>query len=166
MRKKFWLILSLLLAIVLSGCGNDGPIVLPDDQGKDVSFENMKEPALVFFFTGNTWDYCKSQLVELQNKKELFSDFPGKVYAVSVASVKDHKDLKEELGLDYPLVSDEDLVLIRKVEMVDQNAPKSLRGFAVLDKAGNVLHHEVVDPFGDNAEAIIQFAAEKISSQK
>ncbi|WP_318507340.1 LPS translocon maturation chaperone LptM [Bacillus sp. T3] len=54
MRNKFWLILSLLLAIVLSGCGNDGPIVLPDDQGKDVSFEKMEEPALVFFFTGNT----------------------------------------------------------------------------------------------------------------
>jgi peroxiredoxin len=80
-----------------------------------------------------------------------------------VASVKDHKELKDELGLDYPLVSDEDLDLIRKVEMVDKSAPKSLRGFAVLDKDGNVLHSEVIDPFGDNAEEIISFAAEKLS---
>lgn len=78
----------------------------------------------------------------------------------------DHKELKDELGLDYPLISDEDLVLIRKAEMVDKSAPKSLRGFAVLDKAGNVLHSQVVDPFGDEAESIISFAAEEIANQK
>lgn len=50
--------------------------------------------------------------------------------------------------------------------MVDKNAPKSLRGFAVLDKAGNVLHSQVIDPFGNEAEQIIPFAAEKLSSQK
>lgn len=71
--------------------------------------------------------------------------------------------MKEELDLDYPLVSDEDLELIRKAEMVDKSAPKSLRGFAVLDKAGNVLHSEVVDPFGNEAEGIISFAAEQIT---
>lgn len=54
MQKKLSLLLLLLVVLVLSGCGNDGPITLPDDQGKDISFENMEEPALVFFFTGNT----------------------------------------------------------------------------------------------------------------
>jgi alkyl hydroperoxide reductase subunit AhpC len=66
--------------------------------------------------------------------------------------------------LDYPLVSDEDLDLILKVKLVDKSAPKSLRGFAVLDKAGNVLHSEEVNPFGEEAENIISFAAEKINN--
>ncbi len=47
--------------------------------------------------------------------------------------------------------------------MVDKSAPKSLRGFAVLDKAGNVLSSEVVDPFGNEAEGIISFAAEQVA---
>ena len=85
------------------------------------------------------------------------------MYAVSVESVKNHKKLKEELDLDYPVLSDEDLDLIRKVELVDPKTPKSLRGFAVLDKDGNVLHSEEVNPFGDNAEEVITFAVEKLA---
>jgi alkyl hydroperoxide reductase subunit AhpC len=68
--------------------------------------------------------------------------------------------LKEELELDYPLISDEDLDLIRKVNLVDPQAPKSLRGFAVLDKDGKVLHSQELDPFGEEAEGIFPFAAD------
>lgn len=88
------------------------------------------------------------------------------MYGVSVSSVKQHKNLKAELGLDYTIISDEDLDLIRKVELVDPQAPKSLRGFAVLDKEGNVLHSEEIDPFGEEAEGIISFAASKLTEQK
>ena len=85
------------------------------------------------------------------------------MYAVSVDSVGDHKDLKEDLGLDYPVLSDEDLLLIRKVELVDPKSPKSLRGFAVLDKEGKVLHAEEVNPFGENAEEVFKFAIQKLA---
>jgi peroxiredoxin len=64
--------------------------------------------------------------------------------------------------LDFPLLSDENLDLIRKVELVDPNSPKSKRGFAVLDKEGNVLHSEEVDPFGINADEVIKFAIQKL----
>ena len=162
MRKSFLFVLLIMVGALIAGCSNDGPITLVDEQGKDVVFENMERPALVFFFSGVQWDYCKSQLVELQKKKELFSQFPGDIYAVSVATVREHKNYKEKLGLDYPLLSDENLDLIRKVELVDPNSPKSKRGFAVLDKNGKVLHAEEVDPFGDNAEEVIKFAVQKL----
>ncbi|SEN62037.1 hypothetical protein SAMN05192533_11620 [Mesobacillus persicus] len=68
--------------------------------------------------------------------------------------------------MDYPLVTDDKLELIRKVELVDPNAPKSLRGFAVLDKDGNVLSSQEVDPFGTEAANIIKFAAEEIAKQE
>ncbi len=74
--------------------------------------------------------------------------------------------MKEKLDLDFPLVTDEDLDLIRKANLVDKSAPKSLRGFAVIDKAGNILHSQEVNPFGEEAENIISFAAEKINNPK
>ncbi|RSD29042.1 redoxin domain-containing protein [Mesobacillus subterraneus] len=99
-------------------------------------------------------------MVELQNKKELFSQFPGNVYAVSASSVDEHKAMKEELGLEYPVISDKNLKLIRKVELLDPEAPISVRGFAVLDKDGKVLHSQQIDTFGLEAEGIIPYAAD------
>jgi alkyl hydroperoxide reductase subunit AhpC len=68
--------------------------------------------------------------------------------------------LKEELGLEYPVISDEDMKLIRKVKMLDPEAPKAVRGFAVLDNDGKVLHSQELDPFGLEAEGIIPYAAD------
>jgi alkyl hydroperoxide reductase subunit AhpC len=68
--------------------------------------------------------------------------------------------MKEELGLEYPVISDKDLKLIRKVRMLDPEAPKSVRGFAVLDKDGKVLHSQELDTFGLEAEGIIPYAAD------
>lgn len=84
---------------------------------------------------------------------------------MSVSTERDHKNLKKQLNLDYPLVSDDKLELIRKVELVDPNAPKSLRGFAVLDKDGNVLHSQELDPFGNEAANIFSYAAELLTNQ-
>ncbi len=84
---------------------------------------------------------------------------------MSVSSVKEHKDLKEKLGLDYPVVSDEDLELIRKAKLVDPQAPKSVRGFAVLDKDGKVLHSQQLDPFGEEAAGIIPYAADIVNGK-
>ncbi len=90
------------------------------------------------------------------------ASFPGKVYGLSTATVKEHKKLKEELGLDFPLLSDEKLVFIQKAKMKNPSEHKSLRGFAIVDKAGNILHAEEVNPFGEEVESIITFATEKL----
>ena len=56
MRKSFTLILLLIASAFISGCSGDKSeskaLVLPDENGEEISFENMEEPALVFFFTG------------------------------------------------------------------------------------------------------------------
>ena len=58
MRKSLLMIMGIVMIAFLSGCseeksdsGSSG-LALPDENGKEVSFENMEEPALVFFFTG------------------------------------------------------------------------------------------------------------------
>ncbi|RSD29043.1 hypothetical protein [Mesobacillus subterraneus] len=58
MRKTFYLIMLLLVTAIISGCSGDESdsdsksLALPDETGKDIQFENMDQPALVFFFTG------------------------------------------------------------------------------------------------------------------
>lgn len=58
MRKFLFLMLIILATAVISGCSEDrtksspDSLALPDEQGKEIVFENMEEPALVFFFTG------------------------------------------------------------------------------------------------------------------
>ncbi|WP_079508906.1 hypothetical protein [Mesobacillus jeotgali] len=57
MRKSIYIIMLLIIAAaIISGCSGDKSesksFSLPDEKGKNVSFENMEKPALVFFFTG------------------------------------------------------------------------------------------------------------------
>ncbi|MBT2692096.1 hypothetical protein [Bacillus sp. ISL-55] len=56
MKKLGFLMMLLMIGAFLSGCSEDKSestgLSLPDENGEEVSFENMEEPALVFFFTG------------------------------------------------------------------------------------------------------------------
>jgi predicted small lipoprotein YifL len=52
MRKLIVFVMMIAFGALIAGCSNDGPITLLDEQGKEVTFEKMDKPALVFFFTG------------------------------------------------------------------------------------------------------------------
>ncbi|MGV2939164.1 hypothetical protein AB5I83_06200 [Mesobacillus sp. LC4] len=56
MRKSIFLIMLLMVGAIISGCSGEKSeskaLSLPNENGEDVAFENMDEPALVFFFTG------------------------------------------------------------------------------------------------------------------
>lgn len=161
-RKYLAGLLSMIVFLVMmAGCSSNNPLL--NDDGKKVSLGNKDVPTLVFFFTGNTWDYCKSQLVELQKNKNLFADFPGDVYALSASPPKDNKGLKKELGLNFTILSDQNFTLIEKAKLKDPSEPKAVRGFAILDKEGNVIESQEFDPFGEQASEIISYAAKKVS---
>lgn len=186
MKKVYRIVLLLWLSALIVGCSNSPKESVQDEestqketvqieptvkeeQAEKAKVENDNTPALVFFFTGISWDYCQSQLVELQKNKELFSQFPGEVYAVSTSSDEEHNQLKTQLKLDYPLVSDPEFEIIGKVNLIDTHdthEPQSLRGFAVMDEAGNVIHSQEIDPFGEEAAGIISFAAEKLPAKQ
>ncbi len=74
--------------------------------------------------------------------------------------------MKEELGLEYPVISDKDLKLIKKVNLLDPESPIAVRGFAVLDKDGTVLHSQEIDTFGIEADGIIPYAADIAKGKK
>jgi hypothetical protein len=53
--------------------------------------------------------------------------------------------------------------MIEKAGLKDPSEPKSLRGFAILDKNGNIIEARQLDPFGDEIANIIPYATEKVS---
>jgi peroxiredoxin len=92
----------------------------------------------------------------------LFIGFPGDIYALSSDTVDHHKELKTELGLEYPLISDKYLKLIEEAGLKDPSEPKSLRGFAILNSKGEIIEAQQLDPFGEELANIISYAAEKV----
>lgn len=164
-KKHYILILSLLMLVIIgAGCTpNEEKSALKDDQGNTISLDTKEKPTLLFFFTGVGWDYCKSQLVELQKNNNLFSSFPGDIYALSADPVEKHKELKAELGLEFPILSDKYLKLIKEAGLKDPSERKSLRGFAILNSKGEIIEAQQLDPFGEELANIILYAAEKVS---
>jgi peroxiredoxin len=165
-KKHFMLILSLLMLVIVgAGCTpNEEKSALKDEQGNTVSLDNKEKPTLVFFFTGVGWDYCKSQLVELQNNQDLFVGFQGDIYALSADPVEKHKELKAELGLEFPILSDKYLKVIEEAGLKDPGEPKSLRGFAIYNNEGELIESTQIDSFGDEIVNIISYAAEKTAN--
>lgn len=56
--------------------------------------------------------------------------------------------------------------MIEKAGLKDPTAPKSLRGFAILNKEGNIIEANQIDPFGEEAADIISYASKKVSETK
>ncbi|MCM3764576.1 peroxiredoxin family protein [Neobacillus niacini] len=99
----------------------------------------------------------------MQKNTNLFSSFPGDIYAISADTLEHHKQLKKELNLDFPVLSDESLQMIEKAGLKDPEEPtKSMRGFVILDNKGEVIEAQQIDPFGEAAADIISYAAEKV----
>ena len=67
------------------------------------------------------------------------------------------------MGLDFTLLSDKYLILIEKAKLKDPSEPIAVRGFAILDKDGNIIESQPVDPFGEQVGEIISYAANKVS---
>lgn len=63
------------------------------------------------------------------------------------------------------MLSDKYLTLIEKAKMKDPRERAALRGFAILDKKGNVIESQQLDPFGEQAPDIIKYAAKKVQQQ-
>ncbi len=53
--------------------------------------------------------------------------------------------------------------MIEKAGLKDPEEPtKSMRGFVILDNKGEVIEAQQIDPFGEAAADIINYAAEKV----
>ncbi|WP_227522074.1 peroxiredoxin family protein [Bacillus solitudinis] len=104
---------------------------------------------------------CQQQLVQLQEHLALFDDLDVDVYAISKELPEDHKELSEHFGFTYTFLSDPELEVIEYVKM--RNDALSFRGYSILDKSGQYLHHEVNDSWGVEIEKTSANIHEKLS---
>ncbi|MGY4689507.1 peroxiredoxin family protein [Salibacterium sp. K-3] len=92
-----------------------------------------------------------SQLGKLQQNLGLFEDLDADIYAISNDSPEAHKELKQEQGFTFPMLSDPSLDVIEKAEMAGDGM--SVRGFSVFNEDGELITSEQDDFWGDNIES-------------
>lgn len=97
-----------------AGAGKDGPdvgdvmpgFILPDDQGRLVSLEQLleKAPAIIAFHRGHWCPYCRMNSVGLAEIEEELK--PVQIVAISAETQSFARELKAEAGAHYPFLTD------------------------------------------------------------
>jgi alkyl hydroperoxide reductase subunit AhpC len=86
----------------------------------------------------------------LQENIHLFDDIDADLYAISVDSPSNHKQLKEAGAFTYSFVTDSSLEVLEHVNM--KNDQISYRGVSILDQDGAYVYHEINDLWGEQIE--------------
>jgi len=122
------------------GTGADAPdFALEDQHGRVRGLGELRQsgPVLVFFYPGSLSEDGRQQLVRLQAKLRAFP--PGAtLIAVSPDTKSVSAKLREELKLDYPLLSDSDLRAARAFKVADPVSGVALPTFFVIDREGKI----------------------------
>jgi peroxiredoxin len=108
------------VGLVASGCAlhTRGPTValqatapdftLKSHEGKDVSLQSLLRdgPAVLVFYRGFWWTYCRGQLGELAKRQGDFDQRGASLVAISVDTTEDSVKLASKLGIGFPLLAD------------------------------------------------------------
>ncbi len=118
---------------------------LPDTQGNILSLKEFIRDsfAAVCFFSDEQADRVQSYLKDLNSAlPETASGLPVSVIAVSPEKISKLSQMKEELELSYPVLSDNGMVVSRKFYVVNSSDPKPGVHFTVfvVDDEGIVRH--------------------------
>lgn len=96
--------------------------------------------------------------MQLQENMGLFEEMEADIYSISNDSPEAHKELKEQMGFTFTMLSDPSLHVIEKAEMAGEGM--SVRGYSVFNEDGELITSEEDDLWGTNIES----TAEKIKS--
>ncbi|HEY4221638.1 MAG TPA: redoxin domain-containing protein [Myxococcota bacterium] len=139
---------------------------LPDENGAPFSLSSLRgHTTLVVFYRGSWCPFCRSELLALSRERDAFASASVNVVAVSVDDPATSKQMKDELHLTMPLLSDPSASLITRLGLlhkgghgsVDVARPADL----VLDKDGVVRWAAFTDNFRirTHPDAILEAAA-------
>jgi peroxiredoxin len=120
--------------------------ILKDQNGKDISLEEMlkKGPVALVFYRSADWClFCKFELKIVQHRLDEFQAAGGQVVAISYDSVPILKRFAESQHITFPLLSDETSQTIGAYRMDDCQATDPKQRFSahasfVVDQGGVV----------------------------
>ena len=101
---------------------------LPDQNGQIRTLESILGPngAMLLFHRSADWlPYCKTQLVELQDRVEELSDQGIGVAAISYDSEEILADFSQRRGITFPLLSDDDSKVITEFGILNTVAAEA-----------------------------------------
>ncbi len=104
---------------------------LSDDAGNTVSNEDLKgQKTILYFYPKDNTPGCTNQAVSLENSRLELEKEGYKIIGVSKDSVKSHQRFKEKYLLNFTLLSDPELELIKSmgVWVIKKNFGRSYYG--------------------------------------
>lgn len=81
---------------------------LPNQDGDPVRLSDIEGPLVVFFYPGDFTPICTREACSFRDSFEDFRDVDATVLGISNDSPDKHADFRDEYGLEFDLLSDED----------------------------------------------------------
>lgn len=89
-----------------------------DQDGEEVSLADLKGTKVVlYFYPHDDTPTCTTQACNLRDNYSELTKRGIKVIGVSTDSVKKHKKFETKYSLPFPLIADEDLVIVNKYKV-------------------------------------------------
>ncbi|WP_255245349.1 redoxin domain-containing protein [Evansella sp. LMS18] len=96
------------------------------------------------------------QLVQLNTYMDEFNERDVNVYGISPASPEEHRQLKEELGLSFSILSDRTGELGISLGFIDEEEQAIYRGYTAINPETEQMVREIDYLVGENAEDILE----------
>ena len=123
--------------------------------GDRVALEKYRgRPVVLVFYPADKSSVCTSQLALYNEALPLIEEFDAQLLGISVDDLASHQAFSESLGLNYPLLSDDDPAgaVARAYGVFDERDGKNERALFVLDGEG-VIRWSHVSPRNVNPGA-------------
>ncbi|WP_207495179.1 thioredoxin-dependent thiol peroxidase [Aridibaculum aurantiacum] len=89
-----------------------------DQDGKTISLADYKgKKVVMFFYPRDNTPTCTVQACNLRDNFGLLQQEGFHVIGISTDSVKSHKKFEQKFSLPFPLIADEDLVIVQKYDV-------------------------------------------------
>lgn len=133
------------------------------------ALEEANGPIVLAFFPGAFTSVCSHEMSEFDDRLETFTDAGARVYGVSVDSPFAQNAFRDELGLNFDLISDANDELIESYDVsMDFDSlgvyDVAKRSVFVIDSDGEITYSWVsddpgVEPEYEEVEAAVEAAA-------
>ena len=133
------------------GDGKENP---PKYEQKRIKLSDFKgkQNVVVAFFPAAFSPGCTNEMKQYQTQHGTFTAANTKVLGVSVDSTWSNRAFREQLGIEFPILSDWKRDAARQYGLLDENSGVARRATFVVDKAGIVrkvdVGREALDPSG------------------
>jgi thioredoxin-dependent peroxiredoxin len=88
---------------------------LPSTNGKNISLSSLKGgPVVLYFYPRDNTPGCTTESCDFRDWHPEFKKLGATVLGISADSMKSHEKFSKKLDLPFPLLSDEDKVMLEK----------------------------------------------------